>query len=119
MVRTFTWGWEDLNEALDVLLKGFDTEVKKSYDVKSDEATSTIELELPGVSKNKVHVRAQDKGSYQEVKVFGTGRDGKEFEKVYNFYDHDINDISAVHKDGLLKVVVPKTIAKARDIHIN
>lgn len=116
--ENFTVDWTDLSKLVDELVTEYNNEVKQATDIKTSESGSTIELALPGVPQEQIHVKARDKGSHQEVEVFGTGRNKESFKKIYNFHDHDIDKTNATYIDGLLRVQIPKTVGKARDIPI-
>lgn len=115
---SFTVDWTDLSKLVDELVTDYNNEVRPADDVKTSESGSTIELALPGVPQEQIHAKARDKGSYQEVEIFGTGRNKEQFKKIYNFHDHDIEKINAIYTDGLLRIEIPKTVGKARDIPI-
>lgn len=114
--RLYKVDFSDLVKTLDDLMSEFvtvdESPANEYSDVKEEKSMSKIELEVPGVAKDKIKVRSED----GVVIVEGTNRRGKEFKRRYHLRDHEVEAATATIKDGLLTIKVPKTVGKARDI---
>ena len=66
--------------------------------------TLTMEFEVPGLSNEDINVMVEDR--MLEVKA---EKESRKFHKRYKIHDaFDINKTSAVAKDGLLTISIPK-----------
>jgi HSP20 family molecular chaperone IbpA len=75
----------------------------------------TMEFEVPGLSNEDIEVLVEDR--MLEIKA---EKEHRKFHKRYKIHDaFDINETSAVAKDGLLSIAIPKyEDRKARSIAV-
>ena len=75
----------------------------------------TMEFEVPGLSNKDIEVLVEDR--MLEIKA---EKEHRKFHKRYKIHDaFDINETSAVAKDGLLSIAIPKyEDRKARSIAV-
>ena len=91
----------------------------KSYtgDVRTDENSTYITVEMPGVSTDGLEVTVND----HTLKISGKSRTEKEYKYSYilNPSKHDEENITASLKDGILEVQVPHAVqAQPRTINV-
>ena len=86
--------------------------------IKTEGDYTIVEVELPGVKKEDINIKSNNKEFYQQLTVSGKSRNGRLFNETFALYEHDIGKTEAEYKDGLLIIKVPKTTCKARDIPI-
>lgn len=80
--------------------------------------STALEVELPGIPKDDIKISSRDRNGYQELKIAWKTRDGSNLDKTFHLIDHNIEEIDAKYKDGLLRIKVPKLRSKARDVQI-
>ena len=75
----------------------------------------TMEFEVPGLSNKDIEVLVEDR--MLEIKA---EKEHRKFHKRYKIHDaFDINETSAIAKDGLLSITIPKyEDRKARSITV-
>lgn len=104
--------FEDSLKTLEDLFSNSLTDVKQSNEILSKDKETVIEVPLAGVPKEDIQIKAEDKGTHQLVTV--KVKDKKT--NMYKLYDIDRDKIEACYKDGLLKITVPKSSGRVRDI---
>lgn len=105
-----------------------------SSEAASSENAYEISIELPGVADEDIHIEVHDSRlTVSGSKSADREESGKHYffsERVYGAFrrsfqlpeDADAEAIAATHKDGLLRIVVPRKSAQAgepRQVHIN
>lgn len=86
--------------------------------IKTEDDSTVIEVELPGVKREDVNIKSNNKESYHQLTVSGKSRSGELFNETFALYEHDVERAEAEYKDGLLIIKVPKSKHKARYIPI-
>jgi HSP20 family protein len=87
-------------------------------DLHSDENGYRIQLVIPGVKREEVSVRAEDRTLHVQVNSTCDHKFAAGYTKLSRTWqldtDADLDNISAVHADGVLTLTVPKVKPKKK-----
>ena len=88
----------------DMVSGGWDNHRISTHTAYLKDDVLTIEFEVPGLSNKDIEVTVEDR--VLEVKA---ERENRKFHKRYKIHDaFDINQTSAIAKDGILSITIPK-----------
>lgn len=113
----FTRNWND-----DFFDNFFDGERLPATNVKENKNNFSIEVSIPGVEKNNIHLEIDKNvlkiSAQKEVKNEEKGNDDKVLRQEFGYYSFsrsfsipenvDISNIEAEHTNGILKIKLPK-----------
>lgn len=97
--------------------------IRPNLDISADDKQYLVTVEVPGVGENDLHVEVENgtltisgEKKYEHSGEDGTGRNYYRIERSYGSFrralalpdDVDTQSISAVHKDGVLSISLPR-----------
>lgn len=100
--------------------QGIGAGARRGWDVKEDDKALYLRMDMPGLDKEDVKISVE----YNTLIIKGEGKKESEDEEVVQRYSsrldlppnlHNIDEIKAEMKNGVLKIVVPKVKEEERE----